>query len=93
MIRGEGNMIIYRPIEAVWNFLTDLENYPKWHKGMAEARKTSEGPMGVGTTMWLVVLLSLSKAGHECSNLLRENLRAYSDCLSRSSAACSKGLR
>jgi uncharacterized protein YndB with AHSA1/START domain len=51
MIRGEGNMIIYRPMEAVWNFLTDLENYPKWHKGMAEARKTSEGPMGVGTTV------------------------------------------
>jgi uncharacterized protein YndB with AHSA1/START domain len=51
MIKGEGNLMINRPIEAVWKFLTDLENYPMWHKGMVEARKTSEGPMDMGTTI------------------------------------------
>ncbi len=54
MIKGEGNIVINRPVEAVWKFLTDFENYPKWHKGMAEARKTSEGPMGMGTTVDVV---------------------------------------
>ena len=54
MIKCEGNIVINRPIEDVWKFLTDFENYPKWHKGMAEARQTSEGPTGVGTTVAVV---------------------------------------
>ena len=51
MIKGEGDIVIHRPIEEVWKFLTDFENYPKWHKGMAEARQTSEGPTRAGTTV------------------------------------------
>jgi len=51
MIKGEGDIVINRPIEEVWKFLTDFENYPNWHKGMAEARQTSEGLTGAGTTV------------------------------------------
>lgn len=51
MIKGEGNIVIKRPVEDVWNFLTDFEKYPKWHRGMAEATQTSGGPMGAGTTV------------------------------------------
>jgi uncharacterized protein YndB with AHSA1/START domain len=54
MIKGEGDIVINRPIEEVWKFLTDFENYPNWHKGMAEARQTSEGPTGPGTTVKVV---------------------------------------
>ena len=54
MIKGQGDIVINRPIEEVWKFFTDFENYPKWHKGMAEARQTSEGPTGAGTTVEVV---------------------------------------
>lgn len=54
MIKGEGDITIDRPIEMVWKFMTDFENYPKWHKGMVEAKKISEGPTGVGTTVEVV---------------------------------------
>ena len=57
MIKGEGDITIERPIEIVWKFMTDFENYPRWHKGMVEAKKTSEGPMGVGTTVEVVAEL------------------------------------
>jgi uncharacterized protein YndB with AHSA1/START domain len=54
VIKGEGDITIDRPIEMVWTFMTDFENYPTWHKGMVEAKKISEGPMGVGTTVEVV---------------------------------------
>ena len=54
MIKGVGDVTIDRPIEIVWKFMSDFENYPKWHKGMVEAKKTSEGPTGVGTTVEVV---------------------------------------
>ncbi len=57
MIKGEGDITIERPIEVVWTFMTDFENYPKWHKGMVEAKKTSEGPTDVGTTVEVVAEL------------------------------------
>jgi len=57
VIKGEGDITIDRPIEMVWTFMTDFENYPKWHKGMVEAKKTSEGPTGVGTTVEVVAEL------------------------------------
>jgi hypothetical protein len=41
----------------VWKFMTDFENYPTWHKGIFEAKKTSEGPTGVGTTVEAVAEL------------------------------------
>ena len=51
MIKGEGGIVINRPVEEVWKFLTDFENYPKWHKRMVKARQTSQGPTGAGTTV------------------------------------------
>jgi uncharacterized protein YndB with AHSA1/START domain len=54
MIKGEGDIVVKRPIEEVWKFLTDFENYPKWHKGMATARQTSTGPTSAGTTVEVV---------------------------------------
>ena len=39
MITGEGNIVIKRPVEDVWNFLTDFEKYPKWHRAWLKPRK------------------------------------------------------
>jgi uncharacterized protein YndB with AHSA1/START domain len=45
----ENTVVIRRPIEEVFAFLSDLENVPKWNYAIVETRKVSEGPVGLGT--------------------------------------------
>jgi len=45
------NMVsIDRPAHDVFRFVADLENVPKWNYAIVETRKTSDGPVGIGTT-------------------------------------------
>jgi uncharacterized protein YndB with AHSA1/START domain len=46
----ENTVLIARPIEDVFAFLSDLENVPKWNYAIVETRKVSTGPIVVGTT-------------------------------------------
>jgi uncharacterized membrane protein len=46
----ETSIVIDRPLEEVFRFTTDFENQPKWQSRLLEAKKMSEGPIGVGTT-------------------------------------------
>ncbi|HEY4606304.1 MAG TPA: SRPBCC family protein, partial [Acidimicrobiia bacterium] len=41
---------VERPIEDVFAYLADFENVPSWNYAIAETEKTSDGPVGVGTT-------------------------------------------
>ena len=50
MATFENTVLIARPIEDVFGFLSDLENVPRWNYAIVETRKISEGPVGVGTT-------------------------------------------
>ncbi len=50
MIQLEVSIVINRPVEEVFAFLSDLESNLKWRTSQIEAIKTSEGPIGVGTT-------------------------------------------
>jgi uncharacterized protein YndB with AHSA1/START domain len=45
----ENTVMIRRPIEDVFGFLSDFENVPKWNYAIVETRKVSAGPVGVGT--------------------------------------------
>ncbi len=54
MINVESSIVINRPLEEVFAFLSDLENNLKWRSSQIEAKKTSEGPIGVGTTYRMV---------------------------------------
>jgi uncharacterized protein YndB with AHSA1/START domain len=45
----ENTVMIRRPIEDVFGFLSDFENVPKWNYAIVETRKVSEGAVGVGT--------------------------------------------
>jgi Polyketide cyclase / dehydrase and lipid transport len=45
----ENTVMITRPIEDVFAFLSDFENVPKWNYAIVETRKVSEGVVGVGT--------------------------------------------
>ena len=49
MINVEASTVINRPIEAVFAFVADLENNPKWETNFVEARRVSPEPLGVGT--------------------------------------------
>jgi uncharacterized protein YndB with AHSA1/START domain len=49
MIKAEQNSIIDRPIEEVFAYVGDQTNTPAWQSGLVEVRRTTEGPIGVGT--------------------------------------------
>ena len=45
-----GVIIIERPVEVVWNFVTDLSKHSEWCAEGAKEQQTSPGPLGVGST-------------------------------------------
>ena len=49
MIRAENSVVIDRPLEEVWKFMSDFGNVPKWNTRVLEVRQTPEGPIGMGT--------------------------------------------
>jgi uncharacterized protein YndB with AHSA1/START domain len=49
MATFENVVVIGRPIEEVFAFLSDFENVPRWNHAVVETRKVSEGAVGVGT--------------------------------------------
>jgi carbon monoxide dehydrogenase subunit G len=54
VINVEVSIVINRPLDEVFAILSDLENNLKWRSGMIEAKKTSAGPIGVGTTYRMI---------------------------------------
>jgi uncharacterized protein YndB with AHSA1/START domain len=53
MIDRSDSVTINRPVEEVFAYVTDTSNDPAWHTDILEARRTSEGPVGIGTTWHL----------------------------------------
>ena len=51
MAKVEASFIVNRPVEDVWKFVADPSNIPKWNPQILEVKQTSEGPLGVGTTL------------------------------------------
>jgi uncharacterized protein YndB with AHSA1/START domain len=49
MATFENVVVINRPVEDVFRFLSDFENVPKWNYAIVETRQVSEGAIGVGT--------------------------------------------
>jgi uncharacterized protein YndB with AHSA1/START domain len=48
MVRNEHEIVIDRPPERVFRFVTDLGAWSQWH-GSGEALRTTPDPVGVGT--------------------------------------------
>jgi len=46
----EIKLVIDRPVEEVFAFVSNSENLPRWRSSSLEVKKTSEGPFGVGST-------------------------------------------
>ena len=49
MIDLELTVEISRPVAAVFALVADQTNAPRWQHGLAEVRRLTEGPLGVGT--------------------------------------------
>lgn len=49
-MRFVNSIAVDRPIGYVFAYLADFENSPEWNYAIAETKKTSDGPVGVGTT-------------------------------------------
>ena len=54
MLKIETSTVINRPVEEVFAVASNPEDGPKWSPGLVEVKKTSEGPIGVGSTYRLV---------------------------------------
>ncbi len=67
MIRIEHSTVIRRPVEDVFAVVSDVEGWPRWNKTAREARQTSPGPVGLGTTFTLAgtLLGRAVEASHE----------------------------
>jgi len=50
MAKVKVSVVVNRSIEEVFAFAGNVENNPQWQSGVLEARVTSEGRIGVGTT-------------------------------------------
>jgi ligand-binding SRPBCC domain-containing protein len=49
------SLTVNRPVEEVWNFISNFENTTRWSRNVLEARQTSDGPLGIGSTLQTVV--------------------------------------
>ena len=49
------SVTVDRPVEEVWDFISNFENTTRWSRGVLEARQTSDGPLGTGSTLQTVV--------------------------------------
>jgi len=51
MYNFELSTFINRPVQEVFDFVTNPANYAKWSSGIRSAEWTSDGPPGVGSTV------------------------------------------
>jgi carbon monoxide dehydrogenase subunit G len=49
------SVTVNRPVAEVWDFISNFQNATRWSRGVLEARQTSDGPLGVGSTLQAVV--------------------------------------
>ncbi|MBZ0280420.1 MAG: SRPBCC family protein [Anaerolineae bacterium] len=54
MINVKDSIVIHRPVEEVFAYVSDLTNAPEWQTGLIEVRKTTAAPLGIGTQFTFV---------------------------------------
>lgn len=61
MAHIEGEIIIDRPVEEVFDFVADERNEPRFNPSILSAEKTSPGPIGKGTRFWAEIGTMMGK--------------------------------
>ena len=51
MLRLEMSEVVNRPVEDVWKYITNFDNWAKMARSSSAFRQTSPGAMGVGATV------------------------------------------
>lgn len=54
MVKKEKSVIINRPIEDVFAYVSNLQNQPAWQSGLFEVRQINQGALGVGSQYAMV---------------------------------------
>jgi uncharacterized protein YndB with AHSA1/START domain len=49
MVKNEHEVVINRPPEQVFGFISDLDNWRQWRPGMQDVEKLTPGPIAAGT--------------------------------------------
>jgi carbon monoxide dehydrogenase subunit G len=49
-IEAHGATTIARPVDEIFDYLSDARNEPRWLPGASSVEKTSDGPVGLGST-------------------------------------------
>jgi uncharacterized protein YndB with AHSA1/START domain len=85
MVRVEGEIVIERPTEEVFDFVADERNEPRYNPRMRRAEMISEGPIGVGTrfrvetaSMGRAVRMVIEFTGFERPRRIEETVRMSS---------------
>ena len=60
MFKFEKSIQINRPQQEVFDFVTDLANDPKWQSSIESVERSSDGPIGAGST-WHYVTKMLGR--------------------------------
>jgi len=47
----EDSIVIYRSVEEVFAYLTDVTNWSRWNDAVGDVVQTPPGPLGLGTTL------------------------------------------
>jgi uncharacterized protein YndB with AHSA1/START domain len=68
MIKIERTITIHRPVDEVFAYLCDFEHNPQYLSGQRAARKTSAGPMGLGTTFATTGKFPRPSGNHEVTD-------------------------
>lgn len=58
MTRLEGSLEIEAPLEDVFSYISEGLNTPSWHPSIKKTRRTSEGPLGVGSRLEVEAVLT-----------------------------------
>lgn len=89
MITETASVRIERPAEVVWDYFTDVSNDPEWNPSAIKVRRTSDGPLGIGSTFHVVRKMSgpMDLEYTEYSRPLRWSLRGVGRGMSFTYAA------
>ena len=77
MIRFETSVRIERPVDEVFAYVSDPENFPRWNSAVQTVRKTSSGGDPVGSTYAMTRQLPGGQAENELEITAHERPQAF----------------
>jgi uncharacterized protein YndB with AHSA1/START domain len=75
----ELSIVINRPVDEVFAFVSNPENYPKWVASSSELKITSAEPIGVGTTYRSVITVMGRRIESEIERTEYEPNRSFAE--------------